>query len=279
MNPPYLIDLVSADADFRTKGYSTGWRASPHTLFEWSKGGPWHLDIEGRPRILVPEKSVLVIPAGTRHHLLYLGKQKMKSWWRYLDWTGAGGFPLRIELKDLPYFKPGISVQIKKLLEPLHFGSRGKDPSIENHSRIQTALHQLVGLVESDPEETLRVGGALRFPRLQPVFDFLKTNWMKPVSRRHLAELIPLSEMRFHVLWTKEMGFAPMRYLQALRIRKVQELLLLTDKGLAEIAEATGYGTIFSLSRSFTRETGKSPSAYRKQMKGQYRETSAVPVE
>ena len=48
-----------------------------------------------------------------------------------------------------------------------------------------------------------------------------------------------------------------------MRLAEATKLLRQTDKSIAQIAHATGYGSQIALTRAFNREHGTTPGAYR----------------
>jgi transcriptional regulator GlxA family with amidase domain len=52
-------------------------------------------------------------------------------------------------------------------------------------------------------------------------------------------------------------------HLRELRLTRAEELLVGTDKSLAEIARDVGYGHAATLSAAFRQRRGKTPSQYR----------------
>ena len=55
-------------------------------------------------------------------------------------------------------------------------------------------------------------------------------------------------------------------HFSALQIEHAQELLRTTERGTADIAAVTGFGTARSFYRAFRRWTGVTPTEYRKEM-------------
>jgi AraC-like DNA-binding protein len=64
------------------------------------------------------------------------------------------------------------------------------------------------------------------------------------------------------------MGESPARYLDGIRIRKAQELLIGTSRSVKEISLEVGYRDPLYFSRAFRRKVGLSPKAFRKDSKG-----------
>lgn len=63
----------------------------------------------------------------------------------------------------------------------------------------------------------------------------------------------------------KYYGCTPVAFLQRLRVARAKEMLLVTSLGIEKIANSTGYENVTYFIRIFKRETGKTPSEYRRQ--------------
>ncbi len=120
-----------------------------------------------------------------------------------------------------------------------------------------------VSRIRDDAEEILR-----RHNRLTPLLHYMATHIEQPQSTSLLASRVNLSEPRFFEVFLKSVGMPPGRYLQQLRLRKAQELLLATDMQVKEIAQKTGYQDEFHFSRLFKKRFGISPKSYRRQFSG-----------
>ncbi|MEG0381419.1 MAG: helix-turn-helix transcriptional regulator, partial [Kurthia sp.] len=60
-------------------------------------------------------------------------------------------------------------------------------------------------------------------------------------------------------------GLSPNTYITEYRVSKSKSLLERAELSIAEIAETVGYEDCFYYSRVFKKQTGMSPSAYRKE--------------
>jgi AraC-like DNA-binding protein len=79
-----------------------------------------------------------------------------------------------------------------------------------------------------------------------------------------LARAAGIGEPRLRADFKKIHGTTPGKYLSEIRVREAAAMLFHTDKSLDEIAETTGFGTRFYMSRVFKKITGESPAAYRR---------------
>ncbi|WP_340022012.1 AraC family transcriptional regulator [Paenibacillus sp. FSL K6-1096] len=59
-------------------------------------------------------------------------------------------------------------------------------------------------------------------------------------------------------------GFTLTEYIQITRVRKAQQLLLHTRQRISDIAEQCGFNSFSQFNRSFNKQSGMSPSAFRK---------------
>jgi len=66
------------------------------------------------------------------------------------------------------------------------------------------------------------------------------------------------------------LGVSPMKYVRGTRIKRAQELLLVTRQPVADIAEKVGFTNPSDFSRLFRKFVGVSPLQYRKTY-GNYR--------
>jgi len=61
-------------------------------------------------------------------------------------------------------------------------------------------------------------------------------------------------------------GVAPYQWQLQARVERAKDLLLNTNKGLQDVAEATGFADAVHFGRTFRRMTGASPAAWRTDM-------------
>ncbi|BFL48266.1 helix-turn-helix domain-containing protein [Lactonifactor longoviformis] len=100
--------------------------------------------------------------------------------------------------------------------------------------------------------------------RLQPVLDFIEVNYRKTIRQKEMAQLIFLSDASFCRLFKRVMGKTFSEYINALRIKEVKRLLLVTNEKIINISTTVGYDNVTYFNKVFLRECGLSPGAYRK---------------
>ena len=93
---------------------------------------------------------------------------------------------------------------------------------------------------------------------------YIHQHYDRDLSVGDLAQLFGMERRRFTALFERLTGWTPNRYMTECRISRAKDLLMLTNKTVAEIAEAVGYPDCFYFSRVFKKTMNMSPSAYRK---------------
>lgn len=105
-----------------------------------------------------------------------------------------------------------------------------------------------------------------KYKKIESAVEFLIQNYTDcSISIPMLAEITGLSEPHFRLLFREVYSVPPAKYLNLLRIERAKDLLRSRDKYRIEaIAEMTGYSSLYYFSSAFHRETGMSPSQYRR---------------
>ncbi len=81
-------------------------------------------------------------------------------------------------------------------------------------------------------------------------------------SVERMAERVSLSVSRFYQLYREIFGIAPQKDLQSTRVEHAKQLLLQGQHSVGEIAELTGYNSIYHFIRQFKLICGVTPGKY-----------------
>lgn len=126
-------------------------------------------------------------------------------------------------------------------------------------------IEELAG--ESRGLPPLRLQPGRLFMRLAPAVDAvrqaLERGESPAVSR--LAAVCGLSVAPFRRAFHQAMGKSPQQYILSCQMKKAQQLLLLTDMPITQIALSVGYQDVSGFNRQFLRAFGLPPRAYRHQ--------------
>ena len=100
--------------------------------------------------------------------------------------------------------------------------------------------------------------------KLKQVTEWMAENLADECNLDGLAARAKLSKFHFLRLFKRAMGVSPARHLIRLRMDAARRLLRETDQSVVAIAVAVGYANPSHFAQLFRRETGLSPSDYRR---------------
>lgn len=101
-------------------------------------------------------------------------------------------------------------------------------------------------------------------PLLQLVVHKIKQNAEFGVSLKSIAYELGISQVQLTRLFKQEFRISPNTYATNLRMDKVKKLLINSSLTLEQISEHCGFTDEYHLSKSFKKQFGINPSAYRK---------------
>jgi AraC family transcriptional regulator len=101
--------------------------------------------------------------------------------------------------------------------------------------------------------------------KLRRITDWMAEHVAEDFNLARLAAQAGLSRFHFDRLFKHAMGVSPLRHHMTLRMDEAQRLLRETKKSVMAVALEVGYANPSHFAQVFRRETGLSPSAYRRQ--------------
>ena len=105
--------------------------------------------------------------------------------------------------------------------------------------------------------------GGLAPGALRRVQTHVEQRLAEKIELAELAAIAKLSECHFSRAFKQSMGMPPHRYLMARRVNAAAALICQTDRSLTEISLEVGFSDQSHFTRTFTRATGETPSAFR----------------
>jgi AraC-like DNA-binding protein len=100
--------------------------------------------------------------------------------------------------------------------------------------------------------------------RLYTSVSYIHEHLSESLTVPALAAMEHLGPSRYRALFREATGLSPSRYITVLRMRRAAELLLNTDLPVTAVSASVGYDDPLYFSRMFYRESGFSPTVYRK---------------
>lgn len=102
---------------------------------------------------------------------------------------------------------------------------------------------------------------------IQKISRFLEENFHKQISIIQAARLVAMSPSAFSRFFKAGTGRTFVDYINELRIRHASRLLLETDRGIADIAAASGFPNVSYFNRRFLAAKKLRPSDYRESIR------------
>ena len=161
-----------------------------------------------------------------------------------------------------PVFSVHDTRQYIELLQEIYQTAEGA--SYVRDMGINTLLSSLLELIMGDcwTENKHFQRGNVEEIRL-----YLENNYMKSITLEGLSKQFFMEKTYLGHVFNRAMGTSPIKYLTAVRVRKIKELLRFTDNTLSDIASKVGFSSEQYLSRVFKSVEGISPREYRKRWK------------
>jgi signal transduction histidine kinase/CheY-like chemotaxis protein len=91
----------------------------------------------------------------------------------------------------------------------------------------------------------------------------IHTRYAEPLSREDIARHVSINADYLTDCFRQELSITPMTYLRRYRIRQARELLETTDFSIMQVALEVGFSESAHFTRTFQREVGMTPRAYR----------------
>ncbi|MEG1012094.1 MAG: AraC family transcriptional regulator [Ruthenibacterium sp.] len=103
---------------------------------------------------------------------------------------------------------------------------------------------------------------------ISEVLDYINEHYSEEIKLSELADRLYINQSYLCREFKKSTGFSLTKYIANKRIREARELLRNTQISVAEVAITVGYNNITHFNWIFKKETGISPSEFRKQLRG-----------
>jgi AraC family transcriptional regulator of arabinose operon len=220
-------------------------------------GAGW-CDLDG-VRHAVPAHTVLVIPPGRPHRYFADAARPWSIWWLHVagddvaDLLSAIGLTAAAPTGPLVDPYPAFA-----LVESICDWLARDETAASLTGAAGVAWHLLAQLAAE--RERRSTGDAEPLRRIQAL---LREQLAAPVSVPALAEIAGFSTSHFSARFKAVTGFSVVEYVKRLRMARARQLLITSDRTVAEIAAAVGYPDPFYFSRQFAAVNGVSPRAFR----------------
>jgi signal transduction histidine kinase/AraC-like DNA-binding protein len=135
-------------------------------------------------------------------------------------------------------------------------------------AKIRTQIHlkllvdKLLDESQGKSADDINVSESLK-NKLEHTIDFLNNNYLDIISRENLAATLGMSPDYFGRIFKKYTGKKVLEYINDLRIKHASDLLASSNKKIIDIAMESGFETLRTFNRDFTKKMELTPSEYR----------------
>jgi len=262
---PLLMHFLPTDAGFypKARGHTcTRKNGCPEVILIYCCEGRGWCEMAGQRHEVGPNQ-LLVISPFTPH---VYGANAQSPW--TIHWFHASGSNIShyIERLGVSEAQPIVSLWgdshlyslFEDLLEGLQHGFTLTHLIYAAHS-----LAHLMGLILRHKEEFWH-GETTTRERILKSIEFMKSHLREPLNVDALAALANLSRSHYTTLFRRVTGYAPLSYLNHLRMQRAIEWLTSTNWPIKQISDKLGFSDQFYFSRAFTKMHSHSPSAHRR---------------
>ncbi len=112
---------------------------------------------------------------------------------------------------------------------------------------------------------------SLYSPNVRSAINYIHLNLTTPLTLKAVAEKLRLNPTYLSTQFNREVGKSLPDYISQKRIQEGQNLIKTSPFSITQISTAVGFSDVNYFSRIFKRETGMTPSEYKKQHANEYR--------
>ncbi|MBX3256398.1 MAG: helix-turn-helix domain-containing protein [Chitinophagaceae bacterium] len=212
----------------------------------------------------IEEGTCFFLFPGVRHRY----KPDMNSGWEEY-WIGFHGYYIE-QLMKQKFFNPH---------QPCLYIGLNKDLLILFNQMLDVVKSSLVGYAQQISGIALQILGLINTLSVNKQYSsnpldkliskakfIMQESITGTIDMQHVAYQLPMGYSAFRKNFKMLTGYSPNQYYLNLRLTRSKELLASTTLSVEEIADQTGFDSIYYFSKIFKKKTGVSPNLYRSQI-------------
>lgn len=199
---------------------------------------------------------------GESQEYYYYAKDAPEVYWVHFSGYEAGQILDKIGFLDTHTLFCGIAFHYLELFRQMILELQLKRPCFEE--LLCCCLKQLFTQIHRNQLE-YSVEKYRNLKHIETAVYYFNEFFTQNISIEEYAANQHISVCWFIRSFKHHMGMTPMQYITSIRINKAKELLKNTSYSIQEISALSGYENPLYFSRIFHKQTGMSPSAYRKE--------------
>jgi AraC-like DNA-binding protein len=228
--------------------------------FYFIRQGTGWIHIRGKDYDPMPNQLYL-LPAGMKLSYAPDDENPLAKFWCHFSAT-VGDVNL-FQMLELPHW---IQVQDEQKLERQFqdLVELNRSSAVTAPIRIKAILFDIISdYIDQSSQEQLHLAATTSSSKINSVLSYIERHLSDPMSVEELAKLVHFHPNYFMHYFKSMMGLSPIVYINKKRLEKARGLLTATDQSISAIAEEIGM-ELYYFSRIFRKQTGMSPTEYRK---------------
>ena len=215
-------------------------------------------------RTIQPGEGMMIFP-GDSHKYRALQGPWIVSWFTF------GGYHIENLLKTFKINSTGIytishredlDAQVEKGMHLLTSGHSLK--FLECSNLVYSFITDLYRYTSQEDDSR-----ALRHSKLYEVFEFIENHYSESITIQDMADVLKVTPQHLCTMFRKAVDSRPFEYLNSYRINRSKALLVQhPDWQIKDIASHSGYENVAYFSSMFRKQTGLSPSRFRRMNSG-----------
>jgi AraC family transcriptional regulator len=266
--PGMAAEIVQAT---RSDRIESRFRAPVHLLAVYERGMRHEGEtfVEGLPGSTLRDfrRKLVFVPAGHEYRDWQVSRIRTRVAYFYFD-PAALAINADLGVTELP-FSPrlffednGLWDLALKLTTSIEGDGSVHRPYVEALGVLMA--HELIRLHNGEPAAKPQVRGGLAAWQERTVVAYIEDHLVEPISLATLAQQARLSPYHFSRAFKQSFGVPPHRFHGSRRIERAKTLLAKPAQSVTEIAFTVGFCEASSFTAAFRRETGLTPSSYRR---------------
>lgn len=247
----------------RPKLYTDRPKGRKDYQFLYVVSGKAHFYFDGVKEI-VSAGNIVIYRPGESQRYWYCGNDKTEVFWVHFTGSDVKEFFEKYGItREVHVVHIGESYEYKKIfqqmIKELKLCKEDYEQLLANH------LHNLMITIHRSVNRKLEGRNQAMGNEIDEAIAYFHMNYNKPINIEEYAKSIHMSVRWFIRNFKEHTKTTPAQYILSLRIINAKALLMQTDYDVKEIANIVGYENAFYFSRIFKKQTGLSPTEYRKQ--------------
>ena len=217
--------------------------------------------LDGR-RTEIPAGHMVLYRPGESQEYYYYAEDSPEVYWVHFSGYEALQVLDKIGFSDTHVLFCGMSSHYPELFRQIILELQLKRPCFEE--LLCFYLHHIFTEIHRSQLEST-VDKYRNLDCMETAVHFFNEFFMQDISIEEYAVSQHMSVSWFIRCFKQYMGMTPMQYITSIRINKAKELLKNTNYSIQEVSSLSGYDNPLYFSRIFRKQTGCSPSCYRKE--------------